>query len=614
MRLRAKTIEQSGSYLLLGKLESDAICETWRALDVTSEPGAAPFALRRFPHIPAAAMREAAARAEAVLPGLRGPAIARRQRIVPADGTNVLIHEHEGGRSLALISDRAKNSAGGRLPMPLDLALAITEKIALALEATHDLTYDGNQLVHGGLLPHFVWITGDGDVRVTGQELGRVTQAALEVDGTASLVRPFLAPEVVRGDSPTPLSDIYSAGSLLYLLLTGDVLPECRTSEQNIDRIQQGRSCLSGDPLDPGLQTILIRCLGPDPAARYDSAGELREAIANLLHDGSSAPTTFNLAFYLHTVLRKDFEQEQLEQKEEARIDAAGSLRPSATAAPGAIAPSSSKRTRVLYAAAAFLIVSSGIAAAYLRFAPADPPVAKEAGAVETTQTPPVVPLPVADVIAEPAMTTGEPPPLDDTAAREAAFEAAVNARLQEEMLKLQAKHDEELRRQRQAQVKPPEPRTTATPVASIQTSAAAAPEEQERRREEVGREAIPSSTPVATPLPAATPPPVTLAREGELIELAKVDRAPAVVRSVEPVYPPLARSRRIEGSVIVSALVSETGRVLEVRIMRGDSRNIGLNESAITAVRAWQFTPAMKDGQRVRTWMPVAVSFKMPK
>jgi protein TonB len=85
-------------------------------------------------------------------------------------------------------------------------------------------------------------------------------------------------------------------------------------------------------------------------------------------------------------------------------------------------------------------------------------------------------------------------------------------------------------------------------------------------------------------------------------------------VRSTDPVYPPLAQSRRLEGNVILSALISETGRVLEVRVMRGDTRNVGFNEAALAAVRQWQFTPAIKDDQRVRTWTPVAVSFRIPK
>jgi len=233
--------------------------------------------------------------------------------------------------------------------------------------------------------------------------------------------------------------------------------------------------------------------------------------------------------------------------------------------------------------------------------------------------------------IAAPATGSVEAAPvLDDEAAREAAFEAAVNARLQEEMIKLQATYDEELRRQRQKNP-PGSPgnlpaRSSSTPPAashadptlssqeSGREAAGMAPAELERRRE-AASQPVPESSPagsssVQEPRKAAA----IETRGGPLIELANVDQPPAVARSSDPVYPPQARTRKIEGSVILSVLVSETGRVLDVLVMRGDQRDVGLNESAIAAVRQWQFTPAIKDGQRVRTWMPVAVSFKIPE
>lgn len=494
--MRARTHERYGSYLLLGKIESDAICETWRAFRITSEPGSPPVVLRRFPAVSSDAVGPLATRASAVLALLRGPGIARQQTVESAEGTFMLIHEHEGGRSLAMITDRARNGPSGRLPMPTDLALAIAGKVALSLAATHALTHEGTPAVHGGLVPHFVWINGDGDVRVTGQELGRAMPAALGNDHAAPLVRPFLAPEVVGGDAPTPLSDIYSAGALLYLMLTGDVLPECRTAGQNRGRVQEARSCISGDPLDAALQTILIRCLAPDPAMRYASARELGESIATMQHiGGTSAPTTFNLAFYLHTLLRRDLEKERLEQESEAGVDAA--------------VPRESKKKLILAAATALLILASGIAAAYLKFAPRDGPPAKETSTSGVTAQPePASSPPATESIAPPSENIVGTPVLDDSAAREAAFEAAVDARLQEEMLKLQARHDEEVRRQRQTPRPSPPTRTTSTPAPSIQTPPGVSSDELERRRNEAaGQESENNSSTAPPPTAAATPP-----------------------------------------------------------------------------------------------------------
>ena len=61
---------------------------------------------------------------------------------------------------------------------------------------------------------------------------------------------------------------------------------------------------------------------------------------------------------------------------------------------------------------------------------------------------------------------------------------------------------------------------------------------------------------------------------------------------------------------MIVTALVTETGDVAEVRVLRGDRRNLGFDEAAVKAVRQAKFAPPMKDGKRVRTWLAMPVNF----
>ena len=75
--------------------------------------------------------------------------------------------------------------------------------------------------------------------------------------------------------------------------------------------------------------------------------------------------------------------------------------------------------------------------------------------------------------------------------------------------------------------------------------------------------------------------------------------------------YPPMARAQRVEGTVVCSVLVSETGQVLDVRIIRGIERG-GLNEAAIQILRRSTFTPGIKDGVRVKAWTSVPIDFKL--
>ena len=60
-----------------------------------------------------------------------------------------------------------------------------------------------------------------------------------------------------------------------------------------------------------------------------------------------------------------------------------------------------------------------------------------------------------------------------------------------------------------------------------------------------------------------------------------------------------------------VTALVSENGDVVDVNVLRGDTR-FGFNEAAIRAMRSVKFTSPVKSGKRVKTWYPQTINFKL--
>jgi TonB family protein len=69
-------------------------------------------------------------------------------------------------------------------------------------------------------------------------------------------------------------------------------------------------------------------------------------------------------------------------------------------------------------------------------------------------------------------------------------------------------------------------------------------------------------------------------------------------IKKAEPVYPPDARAAGVSGVVMVYALVSEEGRVIEVTAFDGPEQ---LREAAIEAARQWTFKPTTHKGQPVR-------------
>ena len=117
-----------------------------------------------------------------------------------------------------------------------------------------------------------------------------------------------------------------------------------------------------------------------------------------------------------------------------------------------------------------------------------------------------------------------------------------------------------------------------------------------------------PSPGESADPLAA----PAVKPKAGDLVPIGDVDILPQVLKGAEPAYPPAGLSMRVEGSVTVNALVSETGDVLQTNVVRGVSGALGFNKAAEAAVRKWKFSPAEKGGVKVRVWKLITVNFKL--
>ena len=77
----------------------------------------------------------------------------------------------------------------------------------------------------------------------------------------------------------------------------------------------------------------------------------------------------------------------------------------------------------------------------------------------------------------------------------------------------------------------------------------------------------------------------------------------------VDPAYPPMAQRARVEGVVILEAVIGTSGRVESVEVLRSIPL---LDQSAVSAVRQWQYRPAMLNDEAVPVIVTVTVHFKL--
>lgn len=86
--------------------------------------------------------------------------------------------------------------------------------------------------------------------------------------------------------------------------------------------------------------------------------------------------------------------------------------------------------------------------------------------------------------------------------------------------------------------------------------------------------------------------------------------KAPVAITRIEPQYTELARKARIEGIVIIEAIIDRNGNVTDARILK--PLPLGLDQSALEAVKRWKFSPGTLNGQAVPVIYNLTVNFRL--
>lgn len=87
---------------------------------------------------------------------------------------------------------------------------------------------------------------------------------------------------------------------------------------------------------------------------------------------------------------------------------------------------------------------------------------------------------------------------------------------------------------------------------------------------------------------------------------------APVAIRTVHPQYTREAREARIQGTVMLDAVVLKDGAVGDVTVTKSLDKEHGLDDQALKALKQWQFKPGTKDGKPVDVRVSVEMSFTL--
>jgi protein TonB len=104
----------------------------------------------------------------------------------------------------------------------------------------------------------------------------------------------------------------------------------------------------------------------------------------------------------------------------------------------------------------------------------------------------------------------------------------------------------------------------------------------------------------------AAAPPP---APPSEPIRVGGIVKPPKLIHTEQPVYPPIAKASRIEGVVVVEAVVTAEGSVDKVKVISGPAQ---LVDAAVAAMSKWKYEPTILNGQAISVILNARITFSL--
>ncbi len=157
----------------------------------------------------------------------------------------------------------------------------IGSQIAQALSVAHR-----HEIIHRDIKPQNIMVQPDGNIKVMDFGIARAKNSHLTTDNSVLGTAHYVSPEQTQGKELGPTTDIYSLGIVMYESATGKVPFE------GDDAISVALKQVNEQPkppsqinprVDPALESIILKCMQKDPAARFQTADELYHTLRDYM-------------------------------------------------------------------------------------------------------------------------------------------------------------------------------------------------------------------------------------------------------------------------------------------------------------------------------------------
>ncbi len=260
-------------------------------------------------------------RVRILLEGIRKsniPFLYSPEKINVTDKGSQLVFEHFRGKNFEQILVDAEKKG---MPINFDLAMSISIAIADIIEVGSSIIVSGERSYHGFLTPDNILMHYDGKIFLKNYGLFQYLEKNdLFYSETEKRYGSWLTPEFIRKDKIVSQSDIYHLGYLVYRILTGKYFSY--SAGEDFDAKFANLTFKQYMPsTDKSFLTNVItffkKTLNPDPLKRFLTIKEFKDFIANYFHIEELSSITFNLAYFMNSLYGEAVEEEDKILKQE---------------------------------------------------------------------------------------------------------------------------------------------------------------------------------------------------------------------------------------------------------------------------------------------------------
>ena len=254
------------------------------------------------------------------LAGLQHPNIVRFYGLEQEDILAFMLMDYVEGDSLRTLIFRLNGEA-----LPVEQIRGIMHPVCSALHFAHH-----NGLVHCDVKPANIMLNRFGQVYISDFGIARMTETVTTATMVGMGTPAYMAPEQAKGLDPSPQTDIYALGIILYEMLTGGERPFSGGKAQTVGstsekvrweqiKLQPPSPRVYNPKLSAELEAVVLRSLQKQPTERYQTALELLNALELALGDGEAVPA--NLVSSASVPQQNETEQAKKLAELEARLE-----------------------------------------------------------------------------------------------------------------------------------------------------------------------------------------------------------------------------------------------------------------------------------------------------